>query len=160
MRERGAIPATLDELFACSSVVIVVAAATSDNRHAIGAGQFARMRTGSKVVLLSRADVVDFGALKDAVASGRIEAALDVFPQEPVAQDDPVRRMPGLLLSAHRAGGLDSALKAIGAMVVDDLDLVLRGLPPVRLQCAQPETVGLQRSRPGLGASPTTTSTS
>jgi NAD(P)-dependent dehydrogenase (short-subunit alcohol dehydrogenase family) len=65
------------------------------------------------------------------------------------------RGAAGILLSAHRAGGLDSALKAIGAMVVDDLDLVLRGLPAVRLQCAQPETVGLLRSSPGVaGAAP------
>src|SRR5690348_16690903 len=112
------------------------------------------MRRGAKLVLASRADVVDFTALTNAVAAGRIEAALDVFPEEPVASDDPLRRLPGLLLSSHRAGGLDSALKRIGAMVVDDLDLVLRGLAPVRLQSAQPETVGLQRSRPGVAASP------
>ena len=160
IRERGAVPATLDELFACSNVVIVAAAPTRDNRGAIGAAQFARMRQGSKLVLISRADVMDFAALKEVVASGRIEAALDVFPQEPVAADDPIRSMPGMLLSSHRAGGLDSALKTIGAMVVDDLDLVLRGLPPVRLQSAQPETVGLQCSRPGLDAASTTMSTS
>ena len=153
IRESGATPATLDDLFASSDVVIVVAAATRDNRHAIAAPQFARMRHGAKLVLVSRADVVDFTALTNAVAGGRIEAALDVFPDEPVAAGDPLRRLPGLLLSSHRAGGLDSALKTIGAMVVDDLDLVLRGLPPVRLQPAQPETVGLQRSRPGVAAS-------
>jgi phosphoglycerate dehydrogenase-like enzyme len=108
------------------------------------------MRAGSKLVLLSRADVVDFDALRTAVASGRIEAAIDVFPEEPVAADDPMRSMPAVLLSAHRAGGLDSALKEIGAMAVDDLELVLRGLSPVRLQPAQPETVGLLRSKPGI----------
>ena len=154
VREAGAIPVTLDDLFAESDVVIVASAATRDNRAAIGAGQFARMRRGAKLVLVSRADVVDFAALKGAVADGRIEAALDVFPDEPVAAADPIRAMPGLLLSSHRAGGLDSALKTIGAMVVDDLDLVFRGLPPVRMQLAQPETVGLQRSRPGVAASP------
>ena len=154
VREAGAVPVTLDDLFSESDVVIVASAATRDNRAAIGAGQFARMRRGAKLVLVSRADVVDFAALKDAVADGRIEAALDVFPDEPVAADDPIRAMPGLLLSSHRAGGLDSALKTIGAMVVDDLDLVFRGLPPVRMQLAQPETVGLQRSRPGVAAPP------
>ena len=152
--EAGATPAALDDLFVESDVVIVASAATRDNRAGIGASQFARMRRGAKLVLVSRADVVDFAALKNAVRDGRIDAALDVFPAEPVAADDPLRRMPGLLLSSHRAGGLDSALKTIGAMVVDDLGLVLRGLPPVRLQSAQPETVGLQRSRPGVTASP------
>ena len=63
---------------------------------------------------------------------------------------DPIRTSPGVLLSAHRAGGLDSALKRIGAMTIDDLELVLRGLPPMRLQSAQPETVAIQRSKPGI----------
>jgi len=153
VREAGATPTTLDGVFAGSDVVIVASAATRDNRAAIGAAQFARMRRGAKLVLVSRADVVDFAALLDAVRDGRVEAAVDVFPEEPVAADDPIRNMPGLLLSSHRAGGLDSALKTIGAMVVDDLDLMLRGLPPVRLQAARPETIGLQRSRPGVAAS-------
>ncbi len=99
----------------------MLAAATRDNRHLIGAAELARMTPGSKLVLLSRADVVDFRALQNATASGRIEAAIDVFPEEPVASDDPIRGTAGILLSAHRAGGLDSALKTIGAMVVDDL---------------------------------------
>ncbi len=150
IREHGAEPATLGGVFAHSAVVIVLAAATRDNRHAIGAADLARMRRGGKVVLLSRADVVDFDALREATAGGHIEAAIDVFPEEPVPPGDPIRAMPGVLLSAHRAGGLDSALKTIGEMVVDDLELVVRGLPPVRLQAAQPETVALQRSRPGM----------
>jgi len=153
--EHRAIPASLADVLARSRVVIVLAAATRDNRHLIGAGDLARMLQGSKLVLLSRADVVDFSALQEAAASGRIEAAIDVFPEEPVASDDPIRGAAAILLSAHRAGGLDSALKAIGAMVVDDLELVLRGLPPVRLQSVQPETVGLLRSKPGIaGAAP------
>ena len=153
--EHGAMPAALPEVFERSRVVIVLAASTRDNRHLIGAAELARMTPGSKLVLLSRADVVDFKALQNATASGRIEAAIDVFPEEPVASDDPIRGTAGILLSAHRAGGLDSALKTVGAMVVDDLGLVLRGLPPVRLQSAQPETVGLLRSKPGIaGATP------
>jgi hypothetical protein len=37
----------------------------------------------------------------------------------------------------------------MGEMVVDDLDLILRGLPPVRLQQARPETAGRFRNAPG-----------
>ena len=54
-----------------------------------------------------------------------------------------------LLLSAHRAGGLHETFRRIGEMVVDDVLLVLAGLPPVRLQPARPETVGRLRSVPG-----------
>ena len=150
IREHGAIPATLADALAQSGIVVVLAAATRDNRHCIGADQLATMPIGSKLILVSRADVVDFDALRGATASGRIEAAIDVFPNEPVAHDDPIRQSAGILFSAHRAGGIECALQQIGEMAVDDLALVLRGLPPVRMQAAQPETVGMQRSRPGM----------
>ncbi len=152
VREHGAEPVALKFLLSNSQVVIVLAAATSANRHFLGAAELERLRDGSKLVLLSRPDVVDYDALRAALRAGRIEAAIDVFPDEPVEADDPVRMMERVILSSHRAGGLSETLLDIGTMAVDDLELVLRGLPPVRLQMAQPETIGLQRSRPGMSA--------
>ncbi len=150
LREHGVLPASLDAVLTSSRVTIILAAATATNRRFIGAAELARMPDGAKLVVLSRADVLDYDALQIEMESGRIEAAIDVFPVEPVAADDPLRGVESAILSSHRAGGLAETLLDIGAMAVDDLELVLRGLPPVRLQMAQPETVGLQRSRPGL----------
>lgn len=61
--------------------------------------------------------------------------------------DSPLRTSR-LLLSPHRAGGMSAAMKAIGEMVIDDLGLILRGLPPVRLQAARRETILKLRSPP------------
>jgi phosphoglycerate dehydrogenase-like enzyme len=154
LREHGAEPVALDRLLAASQLVFVLAAPTAANRHFIGAAELARLPDGAGIVLLSRADVVDFDALLAELDAQRIRAAIDVFPQEPLGAAHPLRRAEAALLSAHRAGGLDSALKLIGEMAVDDLALVLRGLPPVRLQSAQPETVGLLRSKPGNSGQP------
>jgi hypothetical protein len=44
----------------------------------------------------------------------------------------------------------------IGEMVVDDLGLILRGLPAQRLQAARPETVGRWRNPPGRSCAPGT----
>jgi hypothetical protein len=41
-------------------------------------------------------------------------------------------------------------------MVVDDLTLILAGLPPQRLQAARPETVGRWRNPPGRSYAPGT----
>ena len=106
------------------------------------------MRKGAAFILLSRAGVVDFPALMDAVRSGHIVAASDVFPQEPLAQDHPVRTLPGFLRSAHRAGALDIAFKRMGDMVLEDMDLIDRGLPPMRSKRAERETVSRMRSKP------------
>lgn len=150
LREHGVVAASLNDILSLSRLVFVLTAPTTQNQHFIGAPEIARMKRGAGLVLLSRADVVDYAALQISLEAGHICAAIDVFPQEPLAPDHPLRGCESAILSAHRAGGLHSALTAIGEMAVDDLALILRGLPPVRMQYAQPETVGLLRSSPGL----------
>ena len=96
---------------------------------------------GAVLVLVSRAHVVDFDALTEFVLAGRFKAAIDVFPAEPLALDHPIRRAVGAVLSAHRAGSVAEGLQEIGQRVTDDLEAILRGLPPQRLQVAQPELI-------------------
>ncbi len=97
---------------------------------------------------MSRAAVVDFPEFLRQVESGRILAATDVFPKEPVDADDPVRHVDGLLLSAHRTGGMVDALHQIGRMVVADAELILRGLPPQLCRRADPAVASRLRSMP------------
>ncbi|CAN7525749.1 hydroxyacid dehydrogenase [Mesorhizobium sp. LjNodule214] len=146
--DNGVGPASLDEVLSQSDFVFVVASVTSENQGFLGADAFAKMREGAALILLSRAGVVDFSALMDAVRSGHIVAASDVFPEEPLAQDHPVRALPGFLRSAHRAGALDIAFKRMGDMVLEDMDLIDRGLPPLRSKRAERETVSRMRSKP------------
>lgn len=146
--DHGVEPATLDAVLSESDFIFVVASVTTENRGFLGAAEFARMRPGSAFILLSRADVVDFEALMQAVRSGRILAASDVYPQEPLPPDHPVRTLPGFLRSAHRAGALDSAFKRMGDMVLEDMALMDRDLPPMRCKRAERETVARMRSKP------------
>jgi phosphoglycerate dehydrogenase-like enzyme len=92
--------------------------------------------------------VVDFDALLDACEGGHIRAAIDVFPDEPIPADARVRRTPNTLLSAHRAGNVPEVWPLMGEMVTDDIELVLRGLPPQRCARAVRETVSRLRSKP------------
>jgi phosphoglycerate dehydrogenase-like enzyme len=146
--DAGAEPATLDAVLRTSDVVFVVAGVTSENRGFLDAGAFSVMRDGAVFILLSRADVVDFPALIEAVASGRITAATDVWPEEPMPTDHPARRLSGLLKSAHRAGALAEAFLRMGDLVLDDMALMDRGLPPLRCKRAERETVARMRSKP------------
>ncbi|MGI1663751.1 hydroxyacid dehydrogenase [Palleronia sp. KMU-117] len=146
--EAGAEPADLDTVLRQSDVVFVVAAVTSENQRFLGAPAFASMRPGAAFILLSRADVVDFDALIDAVAAGHLRAASDVFPEEPMPRDHRVRGLRGFLRSAHRAGALDLAFRRMGDMVLEDMELLDRGLPPQRCKRAERETVARMRSKP------------
>lgn len=146
--EAGVEPASLNTVLEESDFVFVVAAVTSENEGFLGADAFARMRKGAAFILLSRAGVVDFDALMAAVERGHILAASDVFPEEPLSPDHPVRGLRGFIRSAHRAGALDVAFKRMGDMVLEDMALMDRGLPPMRCKRAERETVSRMRSRP------------
>ena len=81
---------------------------------------------------MSRAGVVDFPELRAAGReSGRTPRRHRRVPRGAGRRRTiRVRRIEGLLLSAHRTGGMPEALFEIGRMTVADAELILRGLPP------------------------------
>jgi phosphoglycerate dehydrogenase-like enzyme len=148
LRELGLIPAGLEETLSASRFVFVLATVTDANRHLIGPAELDLLPPGARLILVSRAAVVDYDALIERVHAGAFLAAVDVWPQEPLPADHPARSLEGMLLSPHRAGGIPQAFTTIGEMVCDDLELIARGLPPVRMQLAAPELVGRYRNKP------------
>lgn len=148
LREADVEPAGLDEVLSRSRFVFVLATVTADSQHLLGPRELDLLGEGARLVLVSRAAVTDYDALAERVAAGRFLAASDVWPTEPVPPDSPFRSLEGVVLSAHRAGGVPAAFLEIGDLVVDDLELMARGLAPVRMQQAAPELVGRYRNRP------------
>lgn len=148
LEKYGVQPVTIDEILHHSDFIFVMAAVTSENAHFIGRDAFAKMRKGCRFILMSRAEVVDFDAMLDAIAAGHITAATDVWPQEPLPHDHRARTLPGLLKSAHRAGAMDEVFKGMGDMVLEDLTLLDRDLPPQSCKRAERETATKLRSKP------------
>ena len=144
----GCEPASLDTVLRESQVVFVVAGVTSENQGFLTREEFALMRKGAAFILVSRAGVVDFDAMLDAAAAGHIRVATDVFPEEPLAPGHRARSVDNMLLSPHQAGALGAVLRDIGRSALADIELIARGLPPMMCKVAQPETVGLMRSKP------------
>jgi phosphoglycerate dehydrogenase-like enzyme len=148
MASFGVAASSLDEVLTTSQVIVVFAAATSENQGFLGKREFDLIAPGSIVLLMSRAGVVDFPEFLRQVEGGRFRAATDVFPVEPAPPGDPSRRIEGMLLSPHRAGALHGSLYEIGRQTVADAELVLHGLPPLSCRRAQRETVLRCRSKP------------
>lgn len=149
IRELGCKPCDLDEILTCSRVIFILAAVTEENQGFIGRREFGLIQPGSIVLLMSRAEVVDWDAFLEGAEQGRYKAATDVFPVEPVLAGDGVRQVKNMLLSAHRTAALRESFYRIGEMALDDLELILNNLPPVRMQQARMETVARFRSKPG-----------
>jgi phosphoglycerate dehydrogenase-like enzyme len=140
--------ASLEEVLATSKFIFVFAGVTSENQGFLDRAKFSLIQKDASFLLMSRAAVVDFPVMLEFVRAGHFRAATDVFPVEPVSANDPVRSIEGLLLSAHRTGGMVAALHDIGAQMVADIELILQGLPPVVCRKAMRETVARFRSKP------------
>lgn len=148
LRELGVTPATLDECFEKAAAVFLMGAVTTENAGGIGHRYFGKMQKGALLLLVSRAGVVNFDELLDAAESGRLRVGIDVWPDEPIPKDHRARRTPNTLLQAHRAGNIPEIWPWMGHLVVDDIEQILKGLPPQRCQRAQWETVSKLRSKP------------
>jgi phosphoglycerate dehydrogenase-like enzyme len=142
LRSQGVEPVALEQLLRTSQVIFVLASPSTENRALLSRDLLAQIQPGAVLVLISRAHLVDFDALTEFVLARRFKAAIDVFPVEPLPPDHPIRKAPGAVLSAHRAGSVTEGLWELGRMVVDDLEAIAQGLPPQRLQLAQPELIG------------------
>lgn len=141
LRTQGVTPVDIDTLLRTSKVIFVLAVPMPANKHFLDREKLALIQPGAVLVLISRAHLVDFDALTEMVLAGRFKAAIDVFPTEPLPLDHPIRRAPGAILSAHRAGSVPEGMHEIGRMVVDDLEAILTGRVPQAMQTAQPEFV-------------------
>lgn len=130
---------SLDQIVKNSKILFVLAAPTQENQAMLSRKYLEMMQRDAVLVLASRAHVVDFDVMTEFVQAGRFKVATDVFPTEPLPRDHPIRSAENAVLSAHRAGSVKEGLWEIGEMVVDDLETVIRGFPPRRLQNAEPE---------------------
>lgn len=151
LSRQGVEAASFESVMSQNRFVFVMAAITTENAHLINEGALSLMQQGAMLLLMSRAAAADFGALAMAATSGRIRVATDVFPVEPAPLDDPIRKVPNILFSPHRAGALSVALSEIGDRVLEDMDLIARGLAPIACRRAERETVARFRSMPVKG---------
>jgi phosphoglycerate dehydrogenase-like enzyme len=141
LRAEGVEPASLPELLATSRVIFVLATPTTENEALLSRDLLELVRPDAVLVIVSRAHVVDFVACTELVLAGRFRAAIDVYPTEPLEPGHPIRTASRAVLSPHRAGLVQESLWEIGRRVVDDLEAIVAGLPPRRLQAAEPELV-------------------
>ncbi len=141
LRDQGVVPMSLEEVLSTSRVIFVLAIPSTENKSLLDRELLSLIPADAVFVLMSRAHVVDFDALTEMLYAGRFRAAIDVFPEEPVPADHPIRHAPNVVLSGHRAGSIAQELRTIGHLLVNDLEAMLAGLPPLEMQVAQPELV-------------------
>ena len=148
IKKYGFQPINLKDMFSKCEVIYVLAAVTTENKNLIDKKLLNRMKPNTLFILMSRAAVVNFKDLVTRLKKGDIYVATDVFPEEPVRKNDPIRKVKNILFSAHRAGALKEAFFDMGNIVLKDMDLILKNQKPKYCKKAQLKTVELLSSKP------------
>ncbi|WP_346011889.1 hydroxyacid dehydrogenase [Streptomyces sp. SID3343] len=128
-RDLGVELVDLDTLLATSRIVALHAPSLPETRHLIGARELALLPDGAGLVNTARSWLVDERALLAELSTARIDAALDVYDDEPLPVDHPLRAMPNVLLTPHRAAGTVECRRRQGDIVVDEVTRYLTGRP-------------------------------
>ena len=121
---------TLGALLARSDVVSIHCPLTSETEGLIGFKEFELMRSDAILVNTARAAVVQEQALLAALRSHSIAgAALDVFWDEPLAADHPIRDLDNVTITPHVAGAADDVQRHHARMILDDIGRWRAGQP-------------------------------
>lgn len=128
----------LDELFARSDVVSLHCAATPETRHIVDARALGLMKPTALLVNTARGSLVNERALVRALEGGSIAGAgLDVLEVEPPTPDNPLLRLPNVVLTPHVGWMAREALGRLHAQIVANVAAYLAG-EPVNVVGAQP----------------------
>ena len=93
--------------------------------------KFAAMRSGSFLINVARAQIVEKSALQWALADGPLAGAgLDVFWDEPANPDDPLLQFDNVIVTPHVAGVTREVYARIASVTAENIRLVLDGKEP------------------------------
>ena len=135
----GAVLVGKAELLARADAVSLHLVLSPRSRGIIGAADIARMKPGAILVNTSRGPLVDEAALLAAVQAGRIVAALDVFDEEPLPANHPLRTAPNTVLTPHLGYGVAETWAQFYPQSVANALAFLDGRP---VRVLNPEVLG------------------
>jgi D-3-phosphoglycerate dehydrogenase len=110
----------LDDIWPRADFLTVHAPLTEKTRHLVDAAALEKCRDGVRIVNCARGGLVDETALLAAMQSGKVAgAALDVFEQEPLPADSPLRTQPGLVLTPHLGASTTEAQEKVAIRIAE-----------------------------------------
>jgi phosphoglycerate dehydrogenase-like enzyme len=122
----------LGEIFRSADIVSLHVPLTKETKHMIGAAALKQMKPSAYIVNTCRGPVIDEVALTTALTDGTIAGAgLDVFDQEPPPAENPLFRLPNVILTPHFAGPTWDNQQARFRNGFDNCQRVARGEKPL-----------------------------
>jgi phosphoglycerate dehydrogenase-like enzyme len=126
----GAALVTKDELLERSDVVSIHLVLGDRSRGSIGARELARMKRTAYLINTSRGPIVDEAALVAALRAGTIAGAgLDVYDEEPLPLDHPLRNLPNTVITPHLGYVTEEGYRIFYGQALEDVQAWLAGQP-------------------------------
>jgi glyoxylate reductase len=119
----------LDELLVESDLVSLHLPLTEETRGLIDAQHLALMRDGAALINTARGQIVDESALVAELVSGRLQAGLDVFADEPKLPSE-LFDLPNVVVTPHLGTATQATREAMTRVLVDNLLAVEAGESP------------------------------
>jgi phosphoglycerate dehydrogenase-like enzyme len=120
-RELGVRTVSLEELFSTGDIISVHAPTTPETEGMISAAHFQSIRDGALFVNTARTWVMDQNALVAELQTGRFSAYIDVFDQEPLPAEHPIRDLGNVFLSPHVSGHTTETRQRLVEEIVNDV---------------------------------------
>jgi phosphoglycerate dehydrogenase-like enzyme len=121
----------LERIYRESDYISVHVPLTAETRCMVDARALGLMKHTAVIVNVARGEVIDEHALAAALADGRLfGAGLDVFGEEPVPPDHPLRNVRGVIATPHIAGVTDGMAVRRTQAALANIAKVEQGLEP------------------------------
>ena len=134
LRESGAEPVSLVDLFRQSDYVLINCPLTPETRRLVGSELLAMMKPTAFLINTSRGPIVDEAALITALEDRKIAgAALDVFETEPLPAGSPLTKLDNVILTSHSIGWTEELFRDMGRIDCEGALAVMRGDAPANV---------------------------
>jgi phosphoglycerate dehydrogenase-like enzyme len=122
---------SLRQLLAESDVVTIHTPRLPETMGLVNAEKIGWMKPTAFLINTARGGIVDETALVAALREGKLAgAALDVFAQEPLPANDPLRQLPNVVLTPHVAAAATETSRRIYLQALGNIVAVLDGKRP------------------------------
>lgn len=123
-------PQAIRSMFRDCDFVVVTVPLTKETHHIIGAEELAALKPSAYLVDISRGGVIDPAALLVALRDRKIAgAAIDVFPEEPLPPENPLWKLPNVIITPHISGNTPYYDQRSVMLFAENLHRYLAGLP-------------------------------
>ena len=118
----------IEDLLSEADFVSVNCDLNPTSQHLIGEGEFKKMKSSAVIINLARGPIIDEPTMISALQENEIAgAALDVYEDEPLPLDSPLRNMDNVLLAPHNSNSSPKAWARVHENTIKNLFEVLEG---------------------------------